>query len=383
MSRIAFATYGSAGDLFPIVPVVQHLRALGHDATVLATRSLGLYLRAIGLPAVAVGDGREVEAVSDRGLLGLDRDGWGSWERLARDYLLPTLGPDTDSCTAALEALRPDLVVTTGFAVAARRASRSLGLPWIEASIYPQLQDADAARSSLRRLRETSECGGRGWFDDLDEAILWGSRAAILLHDRALLGPRAPELDPIGYPGGGVAAAAADAQRLTAFVDADDGPVLLATLGSFLGATQESTWAAIVAAARSADLRLAVVGLVDPELGAALDDDPRMVRVGFVPFAEHLPAVDCVLHHGGLGTTFAAVRAGCPMLILPQAFDQASNGALVEAAGLGIVSSVPALAPDLHRLRAMAAAPGPAAALVREADAATRCAELILERCGG
>ena len=84
MSRIAFATYGSAGDLFPIVPVVQHLRALGHDATVLATRSLGLYLRAIGLPAVAVGDGREVEAVSDRGLLGLDRDGWGSWERLAR-----------------------------------------------------------------------------------------------------------------------------------------------------------------------------------------------------------------------------------------------------------------------------------------------------------
>jgi UDP:flavonoid glycosyltransferase YjiC (YdhE family) len=42
-----------------------------------------------------------------------------------------------------------------------------------------------------------------------------------------------------------------------------------------------------------------------------------------------------LVHHGGIGTTYAGLQAGVPTAIVPQAFDQSFNGRLLEAAGLG------------------------------------------------
>jgi len=41
------------------------------------------------------------------------------------------------------------------------------------------------------------------------------------------------------------------------------------------------------------------------------------------------------VHHGGIGTTAEALRAGVPQLILPLAYDQFDNGARVEALAAG------------------------------------------------
>lgn len=383
MTRAVFATYGSAGDLFPILPAVQRLNARGIDTTVVTSRSLSLYLRAAGIPTASVGDGREVRAISDSGLLGLDRGGWGSWERLALNYLLPTLGPDTAAYEAILRDLKPDVVVATGFAIAARRASAAVGIPLIEVSIYPQHQDEGAAGAALTRLRKAAQDAGSPWWDDVDSSTIWGTGADVILHDRFLLGDVAPTLEPVGYPGWDqTSAASADQERLDHFLAADDGPVMLATLGSFLGATQRATWQAIIRAASRTDMRLVVVGLVEPEVEAQLDGDPRAIRVGFVPFDEYLPRADLVVHHGGLGTTFAAVRAGRPALVLPQAFDQAQNGDLVERAGLGCLTSAASIETDIERLLASAPIPDTGRLLVGQEVAAEQCADHIEERIG-
>lgn len=56
----------------------------------------------------------------------------------------------------------------------------------------------------------------------------------------------------------------------------------------------------------------------------------------FAPFRELLPLCSAVVHHGGIGTTAAALEAGCPQLIWSLAWDQPDNGARVESLGVGL-----------------------------------------------
>jgi rhamnosyltransferase subunit B len=56
-----------------------------------------------------------------------------------------------------------------------------------------------------------------------------------------------------------------------------------------------------------------------------------------VPFSVLLPRVAAIVHHGGVGTTAAAFRAGIPQLIVPFAYDQFDNGLRVKRLGVGTV----------------------------------------------
>jgi rhamnosyltransferase subunit B len=55
------------------------------------------------------------------------------------------------------------------------------------------------------------------------------------------------------------------------------------------------------------------------------------------PFRQLLPLCGAVVHHGGIGTTAAALEAGCPQLVLPPAWDQPDNAARVAELGAGLV----------------------------------------------
>src|SRR5690242_14411420 len=56
----------------------------------------------------------------------------------------------------------------------------------------------------------------------------------------------------------------------------------------------------------------------------------------FAPFRQLLPLCGAVAHHGGVGTTAAALEAGCPQLVLPLAWDQPDNAARVKRLGVGL-----------------------------------------------
>ncbi len=57
----------------------------------------------------------------------------------------------------------------------------------------------------------------------------------------------------------------------------------------------------------------------------------------YVPLQLLLPQVAVLVHHGGIGTTAEALRAGVPQLIVPLAYDQFDNGARVQSLGAGSV----------------------------------------------
>lgn len=64
---------------------------------------------------------------------------------------------------------------------------------------------------------------------------------------------------------------------------------------------------------------------------------PEHVRhCTFAPFRKLLPLCGAIVHHGGIGTTAAALESGCPQLILPLAWDQPDNAARVTKLGAGL-----------------------------------------------
>lgn len=66
---------------------------------------------------------------------------------------------------------------------------------------------------------------------------------------------------------------------------------------------------------------------------------PRVVAAKYLPFSQLLPKARAIVHHGGVGTTSQALRAGTPQVVLPMAFDQFDNAERV--AGLGCGSWLP------------------------------------------
>jgi UDP:flavonoid glycosyltransferase YjiC (YdhE family) len=348
--RILVSSYGSAGDLFPVIPLVQALIDDGHDVRCAVPRALGLYLRPHGLPVIGLGAGSELRALSDRRLITARFDGWDSWRRVADTYLADTVAADVALLERVMATWRPDLVVSTTFAAAARVAACRSDLPRREVTVSPQHLDrlprAKAfARHYRRAVARALGSDGGAHEADLVTALAWGAGArTTLLHDRALIadtadagGARGPA---VGFPYWDAGPERpGDRAEVRAWLDRSSAPVVLVTLGSFLGIQPAGVRREATEAARALGLRVLLVGPqrdAVPEAGWAADD---VLAVGFVRLSELVSRVAAVVHHGGIGTMFAALRAGRPAVVVPQAFDQAFNARSLAGVGAGVVGA--------------------------------------------
>jgi len=73
------------------------------------------------------------------------------------------------------------------------------------------------------------------------------------------------------------------------------------------------------------------------------------VHVTYAPFGVLLPKLSAFVHHGGIGSTSQALRAGVPQLIRPVAYDQFDNSA--RAVELGVARE---LLPKQYSARSVA-----------------------------
>lgn len=75
---------------------------------------------------------------------------------------------------------------------------------------------------------------------------------------------------------------------------------------------------------------------VGGQLGKELLNGAELCQhVNYVDFEYTLPKCQAIIHHGGIGTTAQAIRAGIPQLIRPLAFDQPDNANRIHKLGLG------------------------------------------------
>jgi rhamnosyltransferase subunit B len=71
---------------------------------------------------------------------------------------------------------------------------------------------------------------------------------------------------------------------------------------------------------------------------------PDILCRNFVDLGSLLPHARLLVHHGGIGTTAQALRAGIPQVVMPKGFDQPDNAMRIAALRLGAV----ALSPRVH-----------------------------------
>lgn len=117
-----------------------------------------------------------------------------------------------------------------------------------------------------------------------------------------------------------------------AFLEAGPPPVCVG-FGSMIGAFPERLERLINDALREAGVRGVVVAGGD---GAPREVVPgRVLQTGRVPHAWLFPRMAAVVHHGGAGTTAAALRAGRTPVTVPFFGDQFYWGHRVHALGVG------------------------------------------------
>lgn len=344
MARVALATFGSGGDLFPFIPIANRLREDGHEPVFVVPRSLGLYVRRLGLRSFPIGDGREMRVYDDDVIYTNRFHGWASWRTVYNDYIAPSLDADIRRIREFFAEWRPDVVATSNFAVAARVAALTDHHPHRVCSIYPQMLGLRAHRRSnfpRRFMSQLAEVTSRDVLrDHRSSDLAWGCDGPVtLLHDAALLGDvgACGEAAVVGFPyWDDVPVSREELDSTIDWIRDSADPTVAVTMGSFVGQRPIAAWNQLRSAATELGARAVLVGATNARVELANTDDERVLRTGFLPLSKLLPHTAAVAHHGGIGTMFAAARAGVPAVVVPQAFDQSFAAGLVERSGIGV-----------------------------------------------
>jgi UDP:flavonoid glycosyltransferase YjiC (YdhE family) len=136
--------------------------------------------------------------------------------------------------------------------------------------------------------------------------------------------------------------------NVAAFLDAGDPPVVF-TLGSSAVGAPGLFFDESLAAIREVGGRAVLLVGRNADRPVNEAPSPSVLVADYAPHAPLFRRARAIVHHGGIGTTAQALRAGRPMLVVPHAHDQQDNARRVVA--LGVAEAI-----DARRYRAQAAA---------------------------
>jgi UDP:flavonoid glycosyltransferase YjiC (YdhE family) len=347
--RVLFSIAGSVGDLFPLIPVMLRLLVQGNDVrAAVMPGSLGFHLRPLGIPVVPLGRGNEASTLSTPGAVTTRFDGWASARRLADHLLGESLAESVVRLDEVVDCWGIDLIVSASFSPSSRIVARRRGLEHVDVSIYPKLARVMSTSGFGLRLRH--RCIEQAGLPDDEIAspeatrLAWGQGPeTVLLHDPAMLKHaeipwwRQGYPEPVGLPyWGGPLHQQADVSSIDSWLSQVRSPTVLVTMGSFVGTGQIQAWRQLAEVLAGLGVRGLLIGPRRAIAEAVADIAGDFQVAGFLPFAPLAGRVSAFIHHGGLGTTFAALRAGTPSIVRPVAFDQGFNARVVESAGAGI-----------------------------------------------
>lgn len=354
--RIAIVSMDTRGGIQPYLALGLGLLRAGHDVRVVAPSDFATMIGEVGLHAVPLAGSVE-EVVRSSG--GAAEKGSLATTRLA----MREIGSRIDGwMRTTLEACADADVITGGIGgmVVAASVAEKLGRPFVEAHLHPVGAPTDAYPAVLfprtpRWLGRWAMRAGHHLTDWALRAPFERASAAARTRALGLTGrPRRPD-GPVLY---GLSRhvvpmpESADRERhVTGYwflpapptwqppraleeLLADGGaPVVSVGFGSMASSDPAATAALVTAAARRAGVRVVMLsgwgGL------RAVEASRDVIALDAVPHDWLFPRVAGVVHHGGAGTTGAALRAGVPSLVVPFMMDQPFWGARVATLGVG------------------------------------------------
>lgn len=368
--RVLLTSIGSSGDINPFIALGRELAQRGHEATVLCNPFFEASVRGAGLGYLPLGERVVPEDVARDMPLAFSR-ALGAWV-LIRRWFAPMVPEFLRTLQGAIRARRPDVLVGHQISFGLPWVARAAGIPWAtcvlapgtmlsahDPSVFPIGTDLTRAPMWYRRFAHGMARRSISFMLDVPLNRVRRELGLLAHHDTfwtemfsgsATLGlwspsfrPGAPD-DPAGFEVCGFpwhdrsARYGAQGQgldeRLERFLDESEAPVVF-TLGSVLSHQGLREFEAAVGACR----RLGCRGvLVTGSLESTPKDLPSgVIAVDYAPYGQLMPRGRATVHHGGIGTTAQALRAGRPMIVVPFAHDQFDNGARAQRLGVGRV----------------------------------------------
>lgn len=246
---------------------------------------------------------------------------------------------------------KPDVIVTDPFLSAAALAAEALGVTlavggWPaqrelnDEFLFPvQKSLGQESQGRIERLCARFGLQGEYFSKGPTPSILSPHLHICYFNDEWYQADRETILSQTLYVGGAPRPLTEPAPSWLAEIPAQQ-PVALITLGSvFTGDLGFFSWAA-QAAYRTGYVPVVVIGRnpIAPEkkaeLKAALPPQTRLLS--WVPFEQVLPRTRLIVHHGGMGTTHAAIIHGIPQMAVPHAADQRGNARRIAQAKVGL-----------------------------------------------
>jgi UDP:flavonoid glycosyltransferase YjiC (YdhE family) len=363
--RALFVASPLVGHVLPLVPLATAFRDAGHEVMVATGADGGDAARRAGLPvhdvAPGVHVGRIFGAATLRHPIHLLRmiagDSGTEGVGIAFAAVTATMA---DGTIALADDWQPDLVLHEGLAPAGGLAAGRRGVPsvLVDAIIFDGRRLFDAVTSHLDGLARRHGVDGVPAPADLVTAI-----------PPSLVGERHGR--PMRYvpaAGHGVVP-----ERLTR---SGSRPVVLVSRSTVADPRPDRMMTSVVAAAAGADVD---VVLVRPDRAVGRRPlPPNVTATDWLPFADVLPHVGGIVHHGGAGTVMTALAAGVPQIVVPGSGDRTEHARLIAARGAGLAVPLREMtAASLERLVGDAALASAAREVAAEIAAMPDPAELV------
>jgi UDP:flavonoid glycosyltransferase YjiC (YdhE family) len=368
--RIVLATFGTFGDVNPLIALALELKRRGHRPAMAVPEMFRSKIDPLGIDFFPV---RPDQDQNDKRLVALIYDRKKGTEYGLRKFLFPALRQSYEDLLTAVEADGgADLLLAGELAYAAPIIAEKTGLPWASYVLapfsffsaydppvlppYPNLAKAQLvvpklghivsrfARHVTRHWPEPvyelrRELGlGRGKDPIFDAKH---SEKLVLALFSRVLGEPQPDWPAKTLITGfvfydGDAGHAELPQELDQFLSAGPPPVVF-TLGSAAVLHAGDFYEQSAEAARILNQRAVLLVGNDPENLPRVPISGNICIAKYAPYSKLFPRAAAIVHQGGVGTTAQALRAGKPMIVMPYSHDQPDNARRVRRLGVAKV----------------------------------------------
>jgi vancomycin aglycone glucosyltransferase len=331
--KVVLAGYGSRGDIEPCAVVGRELLRRGHNVCMAVPPNMAGFVESVGLAAVAYGPDSHAQLnTAAEFIVGHSKNPFNALPEVVERM---TSGQTRARCWHRWRDGADVLLAGMTEQRLAANVAEYQDIPLVALHFFPaRIQTSGLLHSQIVKLAEVPLRRTLGLPEGAEPAA--ASLEIQAYDERCLPEPAAQWVEPgTNWPFIG-------ALTLESTTDADDEvlswiaegtPPIYFGLGSTPISSPAETLGMVIAACAQLGERLLVCA--GPNDLSDLGHVDQVKFVGAVSHAAVFPACRAVIHHGGAGTTAAAMRAGVPSLILWLWLDQPVWAAGVEQLKVG------------------------------------------------
>ncbi len=373
--KIVISTFGSLGDLHPLLALAIELRTRGHEIAVNSSEAYREKIAALGFEFFPLRP--DLDPEKDRALAREIMDARKGTEKLLREILIPNIRPMYEDLMKAL--VGADLLISGEVVYPASSAVEKTGVRWITTSLAPAsfLSPHDpfvpptaqwlknfrflgaTFHGAMYSLVERMVASWLAPYREFRREIglrenhdpVFRDKYSNLLHlamfSKVLGKPQPDWHSPTLQTGfcfyDGQNDLGKMPEKLTEFLDAGEPPIVF-TLGSAAVMDARDFFEESGRAAQILNRRAVLLyGIFNEapkivesgkwKVENAAERQSNIAAFDYAPYSQIFPRVACVVHQGGVGTTAQVLRAGVPALMMPYSHDQPDNAARCERIG--------------------------------------------------